>query len=142
MAGYRRLALDDIATVRFSDPDVPSWKPVRRELGAMAFGTNAYVGDAGELVIERHDELPDGDEPAHQELYLVLAGRARFQVGGEQFELGPGELVFIDDPALVRTAHAVADGTVIFTVGGPVGAPFSVSEWEERFLSSGARDGD
>ena len=46
-SGYRTLHLDDIPTVRFDDDaDIPAWKPVRRELGISAFGTNAYVADA------------------------------------------------------------------------------------------------
>ena len=89
MAGYRTLHLDDIPTVRFADDAaLPNWKPVRHTLGIEAFGTNAYVGEQpGDVVIERHDELPDAGEQPHQELYLVLGGSARFTVDGETFEV-------------------------------------------------------
>ncbi len=143
--GYRTLHLDDVPTVRFADEDQPNWKPVRRHLGVQAFGTNAFVADAGEIVIERHDELvehDDGVEDAvgHQELYLVLGGRARFTVAGRTFDVPERGMVFIEDPALVREAVAQENGTVVFAVGAPLGAAFSASEWEERFFAQGTED--
>ena len=142
MTGYRTLHLDDIPTVRFDEgSNLPNWKPVRRTLGVEAFGTNAYVGEQpGDIVIERHDELPDGDELAHEELYLVVGGRARFTVGDESFEVPSGGIVFLSDPALVREAVALEPATVVFAVGAPVGAPFTPSEWEARFFAEGRTD--
>jgi len=114
---------------------------VRRTLGVEAFGTNAYVGaDVGDVVIERHDELPDGGEVAHQELYLVLEGRARFTVDGSTFEVEPGGIVYIDDPALMREAVAAEPQTVVFAVGGPPAQAFTPSPWEDRFISRGRTD--
>jgi hypothetical protein len=142
--GYRTLHLDDIATVRFPDAGVPSWKPVRRELGVRAFGTNAYVADApGDVVVERHDELPDGqgDAGGHQEIYLVLDGAARFTVDGERFDVPKGGLVFVERPELEREAIALEPGTVVFAVGAPVGEPFTPSAWEDEFLDRGTREG-
>ena len=127
--------------MRFDEAELPSWKPVRRHLGIEAFGTNAYVAaEAGEVVIERHDELPDPGQPAHQELYLVLAGRARFTVDGSSFDVDPGGIVFIDDPQLMREATAIEPQTVVFAVGGPPEAVFVPSEWEERFIERGRPD--
>ncbi|HMS60801.1 MAG TPA: hypothetical protein PKD63_00860 [Solirubrobacteraceae bacterium] len=138
-AGYRTLHLDDIETVRVPDPDVPGWKPVRRELGIQAFGTNAYVAsEAGELVVEPHDELPrDGDPAGHQEIYLVLDGAARFTVDGETFDVRKGGIVFLEDPALRRQAVALEAGTVVFAVGGPAGEVFVPSPWEDEFYEQG-----
>lgn len=136
--GYRTLRLSDIATIRFPGEPLPDWKPVRHELGVPAFGTNAYVAQRpGEVVIEEHDELPDMDGPAHQELYLVLGGAARFRVGSDEFDAPAGTLVFVEDPALVRSAIALEPETVVFAVGGPVGEPFTPSGWEGRFLERG-----
>lgn len=138
-AGYRTLHLDDIETVRVPDPDVPGWKPVRRELGIQAFGTNAYVAsEVGELVVEPHDELPrDGDPAGHQEIYLVLDGAARFTVDGETFDVRKGGIVFLEDPALRRQAVALEAGTVVFAVGGPAGEVFVPSPWEDEFYEQG-----
>jgi quercetin dioxygenase-like cupin family protein len=135
-SGHRILHLDDIATIRFEDDAQPDWKPVRHELGVQAFGTNAFVADReGEVVIEEHDELPDADDDAgHEELYLVLAGAARFRIGGEETDVRTGGIVHIDDPALVRSAVALEPGTVVFAVGASPGEAFTPSPWEERFL--------
>ena len=141
MAGYRRLHLDEIPTVRFDDEALPDWKPVRRTLDVDAFGTNAYVGaDVGDVVIERHDELPDDGEVAHHELYLVIGGRARFTVDGQTFEVEPGGIVYIDDPVLMREAVAAEPQTVVFAVGSPPGQAFTPSEWEDRFIARGRTD--
>ena len=108
-SGYRTLHLDDIPTVRFDEGDIPAWKPVRRELGISAFGTNAYVGDTGDVVVEPHDELDETGEGdrGHQEIYLVLDGSARFTVDGDDFDVAKGGIVFLEDPALPRKAVAL-----------------------------------
>ena len=127
--------------MRFDDAALPDWKPVRHQLGIEAFGTNAYVAaNPGDVVIERHDEVPEAGEPANQELYLVLGGRARFTVDGSSFDVDPGGIVFIDDPQLVREAVAVKPQTVVFAVGGPPEDVFTPSEWEKRFLAQGRGD--
>ena len=143
-SGYRTLHLDDIPTVRFDEEtSIPAWKPVRRELGISAFGTNAYVAEAaGEIVIEPHDELPSSNEagPGHQEIYLVLDGSARFTVDGDDFDVARGGIVFLEDPALQRQAVALEAGTVVFAVGAPAGEVFVPSDWEDDFLRRGTRD--
>ena len=56
------------------------WHPVRRALGIRAFfGTNAYsaANNAGDRVVEEHTEQGAG----HEEVYLVLEGRAEFTLG-------------------------------------------------------------
>ncbi|MEA2292917.1 MAG: hypothetical protein QOE86_556, partial [Solirubrobacteraceae bacterium] len=52
-------------------------RPVRRPLGITAFGTNAFSADAGERLIEEHDET-GGGAGVHEELYVVLTGHATF----------------------------------------------------------------
>ena len=47
--------------------------PVRRTFGITAFGINAYTAKTGEHVVEEHDESRLG----HEEVYAVIAGRAR-----------------------------------------------------------------
>lgn len=115
------------------------WKPVRRTLGIGAFGTNAYVADAGQPVVEPHDERRPGT-PApggHEELYVVVAGHARFTIDGEALDAPAGTLVFLPDPAAHREAVAVADGTTVLAVGAHRGLPYEVSEWEDRFVAEG-----
>jgi hypothetical protein len=108
------------------------WRPVRRTLGIEAFGINAYTGDAGDLVVEEHDELGAG-AGHHEELYVVLTGRATFTVDAESFDAPVGTLVFLDDPKERRGARAEEDGTTVLAVGGVRGEPFRISPWEFAF---------
>ena len=124
-------------SVRVARPvDVPShdspvegltWHPVRHHLGIEAFGCNAYSGAAaGDLVVEPHEEDAD------QELYVVLAGAARFTVDGETFDASQGTLVFVTPPSH-REATAIEPATTILAVGAEPGTAFAVSDWERRW---------
>jgi tetratricopeptide (TPR) repeat protein len=108
------------------------WRPVRRTLGIEAFGINAYTANAGELVVEEHDEL-GGGAGHHEELYVVVTGRATFTVDGESFDAPVGTLVFLDDPKERRAARAEENGTTVLAVGGARGEPFRISPWEYAF---------
>lgn len=101
------------------------WAPVRATLNARAFGINAYTKNADELVVNEHDELRSG----HEELYLVVAGRARFTVDGEEHEAGPGTFVLVE-PSSRRSALALEDPTTIVVVGGRPGDVFKPRAWE------------
>ena len=113
------------------------WRPVRRTLGIEAFGINAYAADAGELVVEEHDETGDG-AGHHEELYVVVTGRATFTVDGEEIDATVGTCVFLDDAKERRGARAVEDGTTVLAIGGERGAPFRVSPWEFAFAGAPA----
>jgi tetratricopeptide (TPR) repeat protein len=125
----RVLDLDAIAPVAVNDGAL-HWLPVRRTLGVGGFGINAYTADAGQEVVETHDE-----DPGHQELYAVLRGRATFRSDEERFEAGAGSLVFYPDGDIVRGAEALQDGTLVLAVGGNLGAPYEGAEWEHWFLA-------
>jgi tetratricopeptide (TPR) repeat protein len=102
------------------------WIPIRRSLGVAAFGVNAWSGDEGAALISEHDEVPTG----HEELYLVLTGRATFTVDGDSVDAPVGTLVFARDPAVKRGAVAASDGTTILSVGAKPGEAFRVRPWE------------
>jgi tetratricopeptide (TPR) repeat protein len=104
--------------------------PIRLELGVGAFGVNAYSSPtAGGLVIEEHDELGAG-AGRHEELYVVLAGRARFTLDGEEADAPAGTLVFVRDADVRRGAVAEEPGTTVLVVGGIPGRAFEPSPWE------------
>jgi hypothetical protein len=107
---------------------------VRRTLGIQAFGINAYTADSNELVVEEHDETGAG-AGHHEELYIVVQGRATFTVDGESIDAPAGTLVFLDDPKERRGARAVEDGTTVLAIGGVRGQAFRVSPWEFAFAS-------
>lgn len=126
-------AIDEIPVVG----DTLRWKPVRRTLGIRAFGTNAYVADAGQLVVEEHDERSGTGPGGHEELYVVVRGHARFTIDGEELDAPAGTLVFLPEPEAVRVATALEDGTLVMAFGGRADAPYEVSPWEPRFLVTG-----
>ena len=112
---------------------------VRHALGLTAFGANAYSADAGELLIEPHDEAGDGGSGRHEELYVVVRGRATFRVGGEELDAPAGTLVLCE-PHEHREAHAAEDGTWALVVGGAPGAAGPPSPWEHVFAAAGEDD--
>jgi len=117
---------------RIEMPDGFVWRPVRRRFGIEAFGVNAYSSrEAGAQVVEEHSE----SDLEHEEIYLVLRGRARFTIEGDEHELGPGELVFVRDPVLRRGAVALDADTIVLALGGKPGAAHEVSAWEAMFLA-------
>jgi tetratricopeptide (TPR) repeat protein len=121
--------VDDLDRVEL--PDGFAWRPVRRRFGIRAFGTNAYTPGASGRIVEEHTE----GRFEHEELYLVLRGRVRFTVDGNDHELGPGQLVHVADPSLRRGAVALTDDAAVLAVGGKPGAPHEVSSWEHEFLA-------
>jgi quercetin dioxygenase-like cupin family protein len=115
------------------------YRLVRRELGIEAFGVNAFTADAGVQLIEEHAETGEG-AGRHQELYVVIAGHARFTIDGAEHDAPAGTLVFIPDPRSHRSATAVEDGTMALAVGGRAGQPYEVSPWEPTFAAKALLD--
>jgi tetratricopeptide (TPR) repeat protein len=122
--------VDDLEAIEMPDGFV--WRPIRRRFDIRAFGVNAYTAlAAGEPIVEEHTE----DTLGHEEIYLVLRGRARFTVDGDEHELGAGQLVHVSDPSLRRGAVAVDADTVVLALGGKPGEPHRVSAWEAMFAA-------
>ncbi len=123
----KKLRLDEIEEIPVMGTLL--WKPVRRTLGITAFGINAYAAaNAGDEVVERHDETTLG----HEEVYAVVAGHAVFTVDGEEVDAPAGTLVYLDDPAQERSAVAREAGTTVLAVGGVPGK-HDPSAWEYFF---------
>ena len=102
------------------------WSPIRRELGVQAFGINAWHGDADKQLVGEHDEKTSG----HEELYVVVAGAARFTVDGEELDAPVGTVVFVRDPASRRQAVATEDGTTLISAGGKPNEAYAPRSWE------------
>ena len=102
-------------------------RPVRAHFGITAFGVNAWTaGAAGDRLIPEHDES-DGSSP--QELYVVLRGRAVFELDGERRDAPAGTLVFAP-PGVKRTAFAKEAETSILAVGATPGRAYVPAGWE------------
>jgi tetratricopeptide (TPR) repeat protein len=122
--------IDELDRIEMDDGFV--WRPIRRRFGIRAFGVNAYsASGADSQIVESHTE----QQLNHEEIYLVLRGRARFTIGDDEHELRQGQLVFVRDPSLRRGATAVEADTVVLALGGRPGQAFEVSAWEAMFAA-------
>jgi mannose-6-phosphate isomerase-like protein (cupin superfamily) len=107
------------------------WTPLRRHFGISAFGVNVYAVDkAGETVITSHSE-EEGDPPReHEELYIVLSGRATFIVDDTEIDAPAGMCVYVGDPAAERMATAREENTRVLVVGAKAGEAYTPAAWE------------
>lgn len=105
--GYAKGSIDEMG-------EGPGFRSVRRALGVTAFGVNAIIYPPGqEGFLHYHDE--------QDELYFVHRGRASFDVDGEQFELGPGGVVYVESTTPRKVNNWTDEDLVLFVVGGKDG---------------------
>jgi hypothetical protein len=118
------------------------WRPIRSALGVTGVAVNAYTADqAGDELIEHHDETGHG-AAGHEELYVVLTGRATFTVGGEERDAPAGTLVLVGAETR-RGAVAAEPDTTVLVLGGAPGAALPVSAYEYWYRAEPAyRAGD
>jgi mannose-6-phosphate isomerase-like protein (cupin superfamily) len=129
LSGYEVSHVDELDVMPVNGGEFV-WRPVRRRFGITAFGSNAYSAEkAGQRVIEEHFER-DG----HEEMYVVLRGRATFQLGDDEMDAKPGTLIFLR-PGTRRGAIAAEDDTFILAVGAKPGVVFEPSPWEGVFAA-------
>jgi mannose-6-phosphate isomerase-like protein (cupin superfamily) len=103
------------------------WHAIRQNLGITAFGVNANEGNAGELLFIPHDETEHG----HEEVYVVVRGRARFDIDGDSVEAAPGFMLYAR-AGVLRSATALENGTLVLAVGGLPGSytpPIWSADW-------------
>jgi tetratricopeptide (TPR) repeat protein len=134
-APFRAVQLDNLDAI---DVAGVTFRPLRRRLGVRTFGINAYTAaDAGRHVIEEHDESGSG-AGGHEELYLVIAGRATFTIAGEQLDAPSGTVVLVPELTTRRGAVAAEPGTTVLVVGGPADRTIPVSPFEFWFAAEPA----
>jgi tetratricopeptide (TPR) repeat protein len=130
VSGYKVTRFDELEAIPVAEGLV--WHPVRRRLGITAFGINAYTAEeVGGHVVERHTE----EQLGHEEVYLVVSGRARFLLGDDVVDAPAGTMVFLRDPAVQREATAEEPDTLVLAIGGKPGAPYETSAWETMFFA-------
>jgi len=124
MSGYTVAQLEEIDE---QDDGRCPWRPVRHHFGITGFGVNAWTArEAGDRIINEHDE---SEPDANEELYLVLRGRAAFELDGDRVVAPAGTLVFAR-PGVNRTAVAEEPETTIIALGGTPGKAFEPDGWE------------
>jgi len=123
MARYVVSGLEDIDTLadgRYR------YRPVRHHFGITSFGVTAWVGAAaGDPIINDYDE----DSAPAEELFVVVSGRAIFEIDGENVEATAGTLVFTE-PGTPRTAVAAEPATTILVLDGAPGKMYDATGWE------------
>ena len=135
--GYAITSVDALERV---DLGHSIWRPVRRPLGITGIAVNAYSANAtGDGVIEPHDETSAG-AGAHEELYLVVSGSARFKIGDETVDAPAGTMIRVD-VGVHREATATADATTVLVAGGPPGAALPVSPFEYWYAAEAPNSG-
>ena len=123
--------IEELKAYPIEGQDGLTWRPVRRHFGIQAFGVNAYTADeAGQRVVEEHRE-----QDGHEELYVVVSGRATFKVEGEEHDAPPGTLVHCP-PGTLREAFAAEPGTTVLGIGAKPGEVFQPSGWEWTFAGT------
>ena len=128
--GWKAVALDEVEAVPWRGTELV-WHPVRSALGTRIVGMGGYTAErVGQVVIEGHTESEDG--LGHEEVYVVLRGRATFTLDDTEVDAPAGTLVAVDDPSVYRRAVAAEAGTAVLALGGPPVFQPSDSEWIER----------
>jgi len=131
VAGWQSVRLEEIEPIPVVRGTL-HWRPVRRTLDVGAFGINAYVApNAGDDVVEEHTERM----LQHEEVYVVLSGRATFTLDGDTLDAPAGTVVFVRDPQVKRHARAEEPQTTVLAVGGPRDGAYEPSGWEHAFAA-------
>lgn len=120
---FKVAAVDEIDAIDYRQET--NMRPVRHHLGITAFGANAWTAaEVGDRLMPEHEE-----DEGSEELYVVLRGRARFEIDGDSVDAPAGTLVFVQ-PQTSRTAFAEEAGTTVLAVGNTVGQPYHLGGWE------------
>jgi mannose-6-phosphate isomerase-like protein (cupin superfamily) len=127
--GWTAVAIDDVEAVPWQGTDLV-WRPLRHALGTRIAGLAAFTAErVGQTVVEPHRESADGR--GHEEVYVVLRGRATFTLDGEPLDAPAGTLVRVA-PAVHRGAVAAEPDTTVLALGREPDFRPSASEWIER----------
>jgi hypothetical protein len=116
----------DLNAVPVGPTEFGRWAALNGPLALAAFGVNVVEAGPDDEFDITHDETESGQ----QELYVVISGRARFTVGDESIEAGPGTAIGVADPALQRGYEVLEPGTRVLCVGAePAGGEARWGYW-------------
>ena len=128
MSGWQAVRIDELDAIPWPGAGT-TWRPLRAAIGARIVGMGAYTAErAGQDVVEPHR---DADGMGHEEVYVVLRGRATFTLDGAELDAPAGTVVRVD-PDVHRHAVAAQDATAVLALGGRPTFQPSSSEWIER----------
>lgn len=126
---WKAVRLDEVEAVPWRGSELV-WRPVRAALDSRVVGLSAYTASRpGQEIVEDHVETLDGR--GHEEVYVVLRGRARFVLDGEEVDASAGMLIAVG-PDVKRAAVAIDADTAVLALGGPPDFVPAESEWIDR----------
>jgi mannose-6-phosphate isomerase-like protein (cupin superfamily) len=129
MPDWTALRIEDVEAVPWRDTGL-TWHPLRAALGLRAFGAGAFTAEReGHELVEPHTEEADGR--GHDELYVVLHGRACFVLDGTAVDAPAGTLVRVP-PGVHRSATATEVPATVLALGGPPDFEPAGGEWLDR----------
>ena len=135
--GYEVLSLDALRAYESPNHGDSRLMPLRHRLGLSAFGANCWTAEVGKAIVPRHEE-----DSGNEELYVVVRGRARFLVDGEELDAPTGTLVHVRAGEM-REAFAEDPGTIVLAAGATPGEPFVAGGWDEMIVAfAEAADGN
>jgi mannose-6-phosphate isomerase-like protein (cupin superfamily) len=129
MSGYEIVTLDELGPYASPNHGDARLIPLRSSLGLRAYGANAWTAEVGKTVVPPHEE-----DSGHEELYVVVRGRARFTVGDETRDAPAGTLIHVL-AGTFRTATAEEPGTIVLAVAGTPGEPFQGGGWDDAIVA-------
>jgi uncharacterized cupin superfamily protein len=113
MNGYTLRRIDDLASINHG-----AVKLAGDDLGVQSFGLQVLDFPGGFADYPAHDHAHDRQE----EVYVVLAGSAEFEIAGERAQADAGTMVRVDADAR-RTLVPGPDGVRLLAIGcSPDGA--------------------
>jgi hypothetical protein len=129
VSDWSAIRLDDAEAIPWPGTEL-TWRPLRHPLGTRIVGMAAFTaGRPGQEVVEAHRETEGG--MGHEEVYVVLRGRATFTLDGTSVDAPAGTFVRVA-PHVHRHAVAAEAGTAVLALGGMATFEPSSSEWIER----------
>jgi mannose-6-phosphate isomerase-like protein (cupin superfamily) len=118
MSRHTVKTIDDMASIH--DGIV---KLAGAELGIESFGMQVLDFPAGFADYPRHDHADDGQE----EVYVVLRGRAEFEIDGHHVPVDAGSILRIPADSS-RRLEPGADGVRLLAIGCTPGRPYDRPE--------------
>jgi mannose-6-phosphate isomerase-like protein (cupin superfamily) len=117
MDGYTLKRIDEMQSLHHG-----AVKLAAAELGIESFGMQVLDLPQG-FAYPEHDHTEDGQE----EVYLVLAGSAEFDVDGERVSTAPGEMLRVS-PAARRKLEPGPEGVRLLAIGCTPAQPYERPE--------------
>lgn len=131
--GYQILDLTTAESFPYHQRGGQKLLPIQRLLDYRVAGINGWIGDPGDGLVPEHEE-----DSGHEELYVVVRGRARFTVDGSDIDAPTGTLIHVRAGER-RVAVSEEPGTIVVAVGATAGEPHQPTAWTSFVIADHLR---